>query len=143
MPTTCAGAGDRTRGKELFKQHCAGCHRLLGEGGQLGPDLTGFARGDTEALLASLVDPSAVIRKEFLSQVVTTKRGATFTGLIVEQDGSSLTLANAQNTRTRIRRDDVEETTPSPISLMPERLLNALTPQQRRDLFRYLQGNER
>ncbi len=137
-----AGTGDRTRGKELFKQHCATCHRLFGEGGQLGPDLTGFARGDTEALLASLVDPSAVIRKEFLSQVITTRQGVTHTGLIVEQDGGSLTLANAQNNRTRIRRDDVEEMYVSPTSLMPERLLDALTPLQRRDLFRYLQGNE-
>jgi putative heme-binding domain-containing protein len=137
-----AGAGDRDRGKELFKQHCASCHRLFGEGGTLGPDLTGFARSDTEALLASLVDPSAVIRKEFLSQVVTTRRGTIHTGLVVEQDGSSLTLADAQNNRTRVRRDDIEEKHPSPTSLMPERLLDTLTPQQRRDLFRYLQGNQ-
>ena len=91
-----AGPGDRVRGKELFRKHCASCHRLFGEGETIGPDLTGFARGDTEALLASIVDPSAVIRKEYLSYVVTTRRGVVHTGLIAQQDGGSVTLVGAK-----------------------------------------------
>ena len=74
----------------------------------IGPDLTGFARADTEALLPAIVDPTAVIRKEYLLHVVTTKRGLVHTGLVVGQDGGTLTLIDAQNNRTKVRRDDVE-----------------------------------
>ena len=136
-------AADPRQGRAVFQTACANCHKLFDEGGTIGPDLTGFARADTEALLASIVDPSAVIRKEYLSHVITTKRGVVHTGLIVEQDGGNLTLIDAQNNRTKVRRDDVETMHPSPTSLMPERLLDALSPPQRRDLFSYLQGNKR
>jgi putative heme-binding domain-containing protein len=137
-----AGRGDRTRGGELFKKQCATCHRLFKEGGTTGPDLTGFARQDTDGLLASLVDPSAVVRKEFLAYVATTRRGLIHTGLIAEQDGGTLTLVDAQNNRIKLRREDIEDLKPSATSLMPERLLEGLSPQELRDLFSYLQGSK-
>src|SRR5262249_23934841 len=80
-----AGAGDAAAGRLLFKQHCGACHRLFGEGEALGPDLTHANRKDRDALLVSIVDPSAVVRKEYLSYVVTTSDGRVLTGLIAEQ----------------------------------------------------------
>lgn len=136
-----AGSGNWQRGRELFKKHCGVCHRLFGEGNKIGPELTKANRSDRGALLRTIVDPSAVIRKEFINYVVVTTSGRVITGLIAEQDAASLTVLDAKNKRTRISRDDVELIKESPISLMPEKLLDQLKPQELRDLFRYLQSN--
>lgn len=133
------GGGDLTRGRVLFRKHCATCHTLFGEGLKIGPDLTTANRKDRAALLAAIVDPSAVIRREYLSYVAVTNSGQVITGLLAEQDGAQITLLDAKNRRIKISRDDVESFSESPVSLMPDRQLEELTPQQIRDLFSYLQ----
>jgi putative heme-binding domain-containing protein len=133
-----AGSGDQARGKALFTKHCATCHKLRGEGTTLGPDLTNTVTGDLVSLLANVVDPSAVVRRDFLSYVVVTKTGVVQTGLMAEQDAASVTLVDSKNQRTRISRDQIDELTESATSLMPEKLLEQLTPQELRDLFAFL-----
>lgn len=133
-----AGKGDSSRGHELFKKHCSICHKLQGEGTTLGPDLTNTVKGDQDSLLASIVDPSAVVRRDFLCFVIVTKGGVVHAGLMAEQNAAFVTLLDAKNQRTRINRDDIDEINESPTSLMPERLLEQLSPQELRDLFAYL-----
>lgn len=89
--------------------------------------------------MVSIVDPSAVIRKEYLSYNVQTTDGRFLTGLIAEQNPAALTLWTANNERTRIARNNIEPIDESPVSLMPEDLLKPLKPQELRDLFSYLQ----
>ena len=134
-----AGTGDATRGKAAFTQHCAACHKLFGDGGTVGPDLTNTSRGDTAWLLANIVDPSAVVRAQYLQYAVRTNDEVVRTGIIAEQDGASVTLLDAKGERLRIARDRIESLRELPTSLMPEKLLDALAPQERRDLFQYLQ----
>ncbi|HUR54097.1 MAG TPA: c-type cytochrome, partial [Gemmataceae bacterium] len=134
-----AGPGDAVRGKTLFTKHCGACHKLFGEGGAVGPDLTNTSRADTAWLLASTVDPSALVRAQYVQFAVRTADGLTLAGVIAEQDGASVTLADAKGERTRVPRDRVESLRELSTSLMPEKLLDPLTPQQRRDLFKYLQ----
>ncbi len=134
-----AAAGQPKHGHELFQKSCATCHTLFGEGNKIGPDLTTANRKDRDFLLVSIVDPSVQIRKEFLAYVVTTNDGRVFTGLIADQSPSSVTLVGPKNERTSIRRSEIEEIKESPQSLMPERLLEPLKPQELRDLFSYLQ----
>jgi putative heme-binding domain-containing protein len=80
-----------------------------------------------------------VIRREFLNYVVLTDSGQVHSGLLVEQDGASITIVDAKNQRIEIPRDEVESLDESEVSLMPERILDALTPVEIRDLFAYLQ----
>jgi len=134
-----AGTGDLQNGKMLFTKHCAVCHQLHGEGNRVGPDLTTANRKDLAALLGNIVDPSAVVRREYESYVVLTDAGRTLTGLMAEQNAAAVTLIDAQNRRVKIPRDEIEEIFPSDVSLMPDRLLEQLTPQQLRDLFAYLE----
>ena len=138
-----AGKGDRDRGKVLFTKHCATCHRLFDEGGTIGPDLTGGARGDTVAMLANIVDPSAVIRPAYLSYAVVTTTGRVATGIITAQDNAGLTLADSKNPPTRFTRDEIEELRPLATSIMPEGLLKSLSAAEVRDLFSYLQDQPR
>ena len=134
-------AGDRVAGKAVFLKNCGACHTLFGEGGKVGPDLTGADRKNRDWLLTQIVDPSAVIRPEFLAYVVNVKDGRTLTGLMVESTPDTVTLVDAKNVRSVVRRDLIDELKASPVSLMPEKILDALEDQQLRDLFGYLQGD--
>jgi len=133
--------GDAARGRDVFREHCATCHRLFGAGEAIGPDLTGADRGDLTFLLTSVVDPSAVVRKEFEAQTVATADGRLLTGLVAEEDERTLTLIDGQRQRILLPRGDVEASKPSPVSLMPEGLLDRLPEPQVRDLFKYLQSS--
>ncbi len=134
-----AAPGKPENGRLLFNQLCATCHRLFDEGHVVGPDLTHANRQDRDFLLVSLVDPSLIVRKEYMSYIVETNDGRTLNGLLVEQTPTGITLLAADAERTRIARSDISEIRESQISLMPEDQLNKLTPDQLRDLFAYLQ----
>lgn len=135
-----AGTGDASRGKELFAKHCGNCHQLHSVGNKVGPDLTTANRLDLAALLANIVDPSAVIRREYLSYVVSTTSGRVISGLMADQNAATVTILDANNDRIRIPRNEIDSFEESNVSLMPERILDELTPQQLRDLFTYIQG---
>ena len=133
-----AGVGDVGRGEALFVKHCGLCHKVRNVGGNLGPELTGTVKGDLNSLLANIVDPSAVVKKEYLTHVAQTRTGTIVSGLLVEEDAGSVTLVDARNQRSRLSRDQLEELSISATSLMPERLLEQLSPQELRDLFAWL-----
>jgi putative heme-binding domain-containing protein len=137
-----AGVGSPIAGRELFRKHCAICHKLFGEGEVIGPDLTHANRKDRDYLLVSAIDPSAVIRKEYLAYNVQTTDGRALTGLIAEQTPATITLLDGKNQHTTIARDRIESLRESPISLMPEDLLKGLKPQELCDLFSYLQTDK-
>ncbi|HEV3204152.1 MAG TPA: PVC-type heme-binding CxxCH protein, partial [Gemmataceae bacterium] len=135
------GPGNPLGGKSIYEKKCALCHTLFGEGGKVGPDLTGADRKDRAFLLQSLVDPSAVIRKEYAAYVVTTKNGRLLTGVIAESTPMTVTLLDAKAERIVLIRDEIEGINPWPQSLMPEQLLDDLEDQEIRDLFAYLQSD--
>ncbi|MBC8356211.1 MAG: c-type cytochrome [Planctomycetes bacterium] len=138
-----AAAGNADVGKGLFKTHCASCHQLFGEGTKLGPDLTTANRADRNYLLVNLVDPSSVIRKEFVNLIVQTTDGRVLTGLPVARNDAGLTLVNAKNERLNVTAGDIAELRESPVSMMPDDLYRKLKPQELRDLFAYLQSKGR
>jgi putative membrane-bound dehydrogenase-like protein len=135
-----AAPGDVLRGRTLFRDRCANCHRLHGEGESIGPDLTHANRRDRDFLLVSLVDPSGVVRKEYQAFSVATKDGRVLNGLIVEQTPETITLRGAKGERTRVARAEVEELKETETSLMPESLYKEFSPEQLRDLFQFLQS---
>jgi putative heme-binding domain-containing protein len=130
--------GDPAKGHELFKTLCANCHTLNGEGGKVGPELTGYERDNLDFLLPSIIDPSLGIREEFTAFNLTTKDEQTFTGFIAENTPKSVTILDANNTKTTVAREDIKTLAASATSLMPEGLLEALTPEQVRDLLAYV-----
>jgi putative heme-binding domain-containing protein len=133
--------GSAARGKLVFKESCATCHKLFDEGESIGPELTGADRGNLDFLLTSLVDPSAQVRKEFQSQTIALKDGRVLSGLVVDENDRVLTLIDSNRQKTPIARDLIEQSKPADTSLMPEGMLEKLTEPQIRDLFRYLQSS--
>ncbi|HEY1861820.1 MAG TPA: isochorismatase family protein, partial [Gemmataceae bacterium] len=138
---TRGGAGDATRGHELYQKHCATCHTLFGEGNKIGPDLTTADRKNRDHLITQIVDPSAVIREEFLAYRVLTTDGRVLNGLIAEASPSAVTLVNEKNERTLVPRSKIDELIASPVSLMPEKILDPFSDEDLRDLFTFLQAD--
>lgn len=136
-----AAQGNSASGQKLFREHCGTCHRLFGEGNTVGPDLTTANRQDRDFLLVSVVDPSAHVRKEYLNYVCHTTDGRVLTGLVVDESPAGITLVDAKNQRISVARDQLAELEPAGQSLMPEGILEKLSPGQLRDLFAYLQAN--
>ena len=136
LPDILANA-DVAKGKELFTQRCFVCHTLHGEGGKIGPDLTGANRNDVFYLLENIIDPSATLPRDFHVTLVTKKDDQVVTGNITKKTDYTLTLTTPTGD-VIINRDDIKEQKTMPISLMPEGLLNGLEFGQVRDLVRYL-----
>jgi putative membrane-bound dehydrogenase-like protein len=135
------GPGNPVNGKMLFQKNCATCHTLFGEGNKIGPDLTGEDRRNRSFLVTSIVDPSAYIRPEYMAHNLTAADGRVLIGLIVESSPKAVTLLDAKNERTVIAREKIESLESSPVSLMPDNILDPLDDQQIRDLFSYLQAD--
>jgi putative heme-binding domain-containing protein len=128
--------GDPSHGRALFSQTCALCHTLFGAGAKIGPELPG-AFEDIDYLLLNIIDPNAIIGKDYQQTVVQTKDGQTLVGIIGEQDASSVTLKSLAGVQT-VQRADIASLTVLDTSLMPEGLLSALKDEDVRDLFSYL-----
>jgi putative heme-binding domain-containing protein len=135
------GKGDPAAGRTIFQQSCAVCHTLFDEGNRIGPDLTSADRKNTESMLNNIVNPSAYIRPEYVNYELQTKDDQIISGLLVESTPTAATILDRNNQRTIVARERVKSIKESAVSLMPDGLLEALTPRQIMDLFTYLQGN--
>jgi putative membrane-bound dehydrogenase-like protein len=135
------GKGDTVNGRLLFQKNCAVCHTLFGEGNKIGPDLTTADRKNREYLITQIVDPSLIIRAEFQAFNIETKDGRSLFGVVVENTPGSVALVDSKNERTVVARAKIEQMTPSPVSLMPEKILDPFSDQELCDLFSYLQSN--
>jgi putative heme-binding domain-containing protein len=134
--------GDPDAGQEVFLSSqvgCYGCHRAVGRGGDVGPDLSRIGRFRTRAeLLESIVFPSLTIAPEYRPYQVAVKDGRMVTGLIVRDTTEALHLRTTDLAEVRVARKDVETITPSAVSLMPEGLEKTMTRQQLCDLLEFL-----
>lgn len=131
---------DASSGRLVFQKACAACHQLFGEGGTLGPDLTGTNRNDLDYLLENIVDPNALIGKDFQMSVVEKRDGQVLTGLIHQETGTSVTVRNVGGDVT-VDRKQVTRVERSDVSMMPEDLLAPLPEKDVQDLLRYLRSS--
>ncbi|MDB6021041.1 MAG: Cytochrome c, partial [Pedosphaera sp.] len=129
--------GNASRGRAVFAKTCQQCHTLFDSGGHVGPDLTGSQRADLDYILLNIVDPNAVIPNEYRASNIEMKDGRSITGIVTKQDDKALTVVTA-NEQLVLPKDEVESQKISPLSMMPEGLLQQLTEQEVRDLLYYL-----
>jgi putative heme-binding domain-containing protein len=130
---------DRVHGRQLFAKMCATCHTLFDAGARIGPELTGSQRANPEYVLTKLLDPNAVVARDYQLTLVVTKAGRTVTGIVKEEGDKTLAIQTA-NELVRLPKGDVEERTQLPQSMMPEGLLNDRSDAEVRDLLAYLAG---
>ena len=142
LAETSMKSGNAQRGKSVFLSNltsCVACHKLDGQGGETGPDLTLVGAGRSpELLIEALFWPSRQIREGYLATTITTKAGEQFTGYKVRETPDEWQLRDpAANQVHRIAKADVEQMRDTG-SLMPEGLTAGLTRDELHDLIRFL-----
>jgi putative heme-binding domain-containing protein len=140
VPANALKNADRKHGRLLFSRTCASCHTLFGEGGKIGPDLTGSQRANPEYLLTKLLDPSAVVARDYQMTVFTLTNGRVLSGLVKEENDKTLSL-QTQNEVVKLDKSDIEDRQHSTQSMMPDGLLAPLSPAEVRDLIAYVSGD--
>jgi putative membrane-bound dehydrogenase-like protein len=135
-PATIARSDPR-QGRVVYSRVCGSCHVLYGQGGSIGPDLTGAGRDNLDYLLENLVDPGASVSADFRMVVVALRDGRVLNGLVRAQTGRTLTL-QTQTEALVLDRAEIEGLHPSSLSLMPDGLLDHLSTTEVRDLIAYL-----
>jgi putative heme-binding domain-containing protein len=131
---------DLPRGRALFQRTCGQCHKLYGEGGEIGPDITGSNRNNLDYLLTNMLDPNAEIPNDYRTTILRTKDNRVLVGVIRRSEGQSVTIATPAEVVTVAKRD-VASIDPQNFSMMPEGLVLALEEDELRDLIAYLRGS--
>jgi quinoprotein glucose dehydrogenase len=134
--------GDAEAGRSVFFQKaevsCVRCHKVRGEGGDVGPDLTGIGtRQNRDYLLESIVEPNKQIAKGFDTVVLSLANGQVVTGIVKEENAKEIRLMTAEGKLVTVPQDQVDERQTGK-SAMPEDVVKSLTKSEVRDLVEFL-----
>jgi putative heme-binding domain-containing protein len=137
LAPAAVAAADAAHGRELFTKSCAACHKLFGEGGKIGPELTGSQRANVDYVLENVLDPSAKVGRLYQVTVLELADGRVVQGVVSEENDLSLTVQTT-NEQLTIAKSDVDTRQQTPLSLMPDGLFDKLSDEDIRDLMAYL-----
>lgn len=133
--------GDAARGRELFRNKCAACHRSAGEGHALGPDLETVRNAGREKLLTSILDPNREVAPNLVGYAIETRDGDLHVGVVASEDARDVTLRMAFGQDVVVPRARIKSMKSDGLSLMPEGLEEGLEPQDLADLLRFVIGD--
>jgi putative heme-binding domain-containing protein len=133
--------GDAARGEQVYRRAelaCVACHAIGGAGGKIGPDLTSIgASAQPDYIVESLLYPSAKIKEGYHSVMISTKDGREHSGMIAKENATEVVLRTATNEEVSIPTSNIARRT-SVGSLMPAGLIDALVPEERLDLIKFI-----
>ncbi|HZF00162.1 MAG TPA: HEAT repeat domain-containing protein [Planctomycetota bacterium] len=138
-------AGDAARGRALFSDvkgvACIKCHRVYGEGGEVGPDLTGVGlKYGRDHFIESVLYPSAKILDGYKQTMVLTRSGVVIAGRFLGDSGEELTLMDAEGKRHVVKKSEIDQKKEAELSLMPEGLNTGLSLQDFADIVSFLES---
>ncbi len=130
------------QGHAIFTRTCGPCHKMYGEGGNVGPELTGSNRHNVEYILSNVLDPSGEIQDDYKMIVVTTRDGRTYAGNIAAENDRQITLRVVGQEAVVVNKSEIQSREETPNSMMPPGLFNTLSDEEVLDLVAYLRTNE-
>jgi putative membrane-bound dehydrogenase-like protein len=130
--------GDVARGKKIYADVCAKCHRHSGEGSNIGPDLTGMAVHPKEELLIHILDPNRDVESNYRMYNVQTVDGLVLAGMLSSESKTAIELVDTKGEKQSVLREDIDDFRASRISLMPEGFEKELNLEQMTDLLQFL-----
>ncbi len=133
--------GDAQAGAAAFVKRCAVCHRLRGVGHDVGPNLAALTDYSPQALLTAILDPNRAVEAKFLDYVAATTAGLSFTGMLANETGNSVTLMAQEGKQQTILRNELEELKATGKSMMPEGLEKDLNQQDLCNVIAYLRSS--
>ena len=131
---------DVAKGRKLFDATCASCHKLFGTGGNIGPDITGANRSNLTYLLDNILDPSAMVAKQFRMSIIELEDGRILTG-VVSDLGKTYSLQTAKE-KLVFPKSEVTQIKQSTHSLMPDGILEKLSEEDTVNLIAYLMSRQ-
>jgi putative heme-binding domain-containing protein len=135
--------GDSARGKRVFQEICAKCHKLDGIGAEVGPDLGTVRNRPASVLLSDILIPSKSIAQNYEAYVVERVSGGMSEGVIGSQTPTSLTLRQEEGKEIVIPRSDVKRMYAANLSAMPADLDRQITVQRMADLLTFIIGGDK
>lgn len=137
MPVT-KQEGDVTNGIAMFKKHCAACHIHGETGNEIGPNLTGMSVHPKEEILINVLDPSRSVENNFRTYQILTVDGNVLSGMLAGESANSLRIIDTQGKEKLVLREDIEQLSSSPKSLMPEGFESSMSKAEMADLLSFL-----
>ena len=131
---------DPLAGKELFRKHCATCHRIAGIGVDVAPDISDSRIKTPEQLLTDVLNPNQAIDNNYASYTIVMLDGGVHTGIIAAETAGSITLRQPENKSLDLLRSDIERIRSNGVSLMPEGFEKQLNQQQMADLISFVKN---
>ena len=129
-----------SNGRVMFNRVCASCHKLYGEGGELGPDLTGSDRKNLHYVLSNVIDPNAEIPNDYRTAIIRMKDNRVLIGVVRSREPKRITVVTPSEVIFLPKRD-VAKIDAQNYSIMPEGLIRVFKDQELRDLISYLGGD--
>lgn len=133
---------DASLGAVVYKNNCANCHQLKGEGAKVGPQLDGIGGRGLDRLLEDILDPSRNVDQAFRSTVLYLKDTRTVSGLLLREEGEVIVMADAQGKEVRVPKGDVEDRKISLLSPMPANLAETIKEEDFYHLLAFLLGQK-
>ncbi len=142
MDSEALATADLKQGKTIFMQSCGACHKMYGEGGEMGPDLTGSNRTDHDYILMNVLEPSAEIQDAYKMVVINTRDGRTYSGNVIAENQRQLTLRVVGQDPVIINKSSIQSREVTEVSMMPPGLFENLSKKEIVDLMAYLKTNK-
>jgi len=131
--------GNPITGQNHYISRCMACHRAGTMGLQVGPDLITVKTKGRDALLAAIIDPHKEVAPQFIAYTLSTKDGATLTGIVAQDEANSVTLKMMGGIQQTVQRANIQGTQSSGQSLMPEGIETGMSEQDMADLLSYIE----
>jgi len=128
-------------GRVLFTKHCGACHKMFGEGQAVGPELTGSQRSNLDYVLENVLDPSAVVPREFQMVNFATNDERVISGIVLRETKDAITIRTTNDTVV-LPTGDIATRKQTNVSIMPDGLFEQMKPEEVRDLIAYLRAKE-
>ncbi len=129
---------DAERGSKVFEKNCASCHQVGGNGARIGPQLDGIGARGSDRLLEDILDPNRNVDQAFRATTVALEDGRVLTGLILNDEGEVIVLADNQGKEARLPKDTVAERQVTPLSPMPANMAEQIEEKELYDLLAFL-----
>jgi len=140
LTESAVAAGDYDHGEIVFQNTCGSCHQMHGQGGLIGPELTGSNRTDLEYLLSNIIEPSSDIQDDYKMMIITTRSGRTIVGNIAGESETTLSMRVVnQDEPLQVALSEIQSREQLDVSLMPEGIFGTISEKEIVDLVHYLQ----
>jgi len=143
ISTDALGSADLKTGKSVFSKSCGSCHKMYGEGGIIGPDLTGSNRTDPEYILMNVLEPSFEIQDDYKMVVINMRDGRTYSGNIISENERQVTMRVVGQDQLILNKSGILSREVTDVSMMPSGLFENLTHEEIVNLMGYLKTNKR